>query len=74
MLHLSDFKISGTKVYCLLTADTQSELERASRRLGVGIHGKGWQQPHLDLDPRKAGIALTMGAVPCPSFNYDFVQ
>ena len=59
---LSLFKKSGDKEWCHLTTDTDRELERASKVLNAPIHGKGRQQPHLDLNRKQATRAEKRGA------------
>ena len=57
------FKKSGNKEWCHLTADSDKELERAAKVLGVRIHGRGRQKPHLDLNRKQARRAMKRGAV-----------
>ena len=59
---LSRLTQSGSKKNCHLTADDERELSRAAEKLRVEIHGKGWQERHLDLNPRKRELALRYGA------------
>lgn len=54
---------SGTNKHCHLTADSEKELEKMARRLRLPIHGKGRQQPHLDLNRHKRELALKYGAL-----------
>lgn len=55
---------SGSKTWRHLTADTDRELAEMERRLREPRHGKGNQKPHLDIDERKAKLALRYGARP----------
>ncbi len=53
---------SGSKQYHHLTGDTPKEVEQMARRLKVKVHGKGHQEPHLDLTPHQAELARKHGA------------
>jgi len=72
-LSLGSFKVSGSKTTCQLTADSQAELERAARLLNEDIHTKGWQEPHLDLTPKKAAQAIDQGAITDDGFDWSLV-
>ena len=50
-------KLSGTKDYAILTADSEKELEDAARKLRLPIHGKGGQEKHLDVSGHKIELA-----------------
>lgn len=56
-------KVSGTKVYAVVTADSEKGLESLARRLRVPVHGKGAQEKHLDLKGHKIEVARKLGAV-----------
>ena len=58
MWHLSNLFKSGTHEYCHLTADNLKELNRAAERLRTKVHGKGNQQPHLDLNKHQRDLAI----------------
>ncbi len=59
---LSGLIQSGNKHYRHLTASTERELDDMAHRLHERTHGKGCQAPHLDLNLRKAALALQFGA------------
>lgn len=64
--YVSNTKTSGTKQWAHVTADSEKELYRMAERLKVEVHGKGNQEPHLDVPQNKIGRALKYGAVLLP--------
>ncbi len=59
---IGNLKRDGTKQWSQLTADSLRELADAERRLKAKRHGKGNQQPHLDLTEHQARLARRYGA------------
>ncbi len=53
---------SGTKTNCHLVADDARELARAAERLRAQVHGRGRQEPHLDLNVHQRKLAVRYGA------------
>lgn len=65
---ISNTKQSGTKTWAILKSDSDKELNRMSDRLNLPVHGKGSQEPHLDVPTNKIRTALKYGAVLLPIF------
>lgn len=56
-------KVSGTKEYAVVTADSEKALMLLARRLKVPVHGKGGQEKHLDVKGHKVEVVKKLGAV-----------
>ena len=66
MLKITRIKKSGTKEWGILKADSDKELQRMSERMRLPIHGKGDQEPHLDVPKNKIIQAIKYGAILLP--------
>ena len=68
MIKITQIKTSGTKKWAILKGDDEKELTRMSERLHLPVHGKGDQDPHLDVPINKIKTAIKYGAILFPFF------
>jgi len=64
-----DKKVSGSKKYYRL----KQNVKEASRVTGAPIHGKGRQQPHLDLTEKQADKWIKVAFLPLAGVALLFI-
>ena len=67
-----DIKTSGSKVTYKFTPDPKV-LKEASRVTGAPVHGKGYQEPHLDLTEKQADKWIKFAFLPLAGVALLFV-